>query len=236
MGLDQAITRVQQDLAQLAQLTQRTDAPPPAATQLARLQAAQAALKLAAVLLDDADPIAAQPIWQQFTAVSEDLTTWQRSGRGWFEERLVRRGQKLHGPYRYFRWRDEARKTHTHYLGRVNRPASPVEAPPALAIATSPTVPIVEPPGTVQPVRINDQRRAHLRLPEPDTTTTLCTRPLGPHPHDVPVFAHDDCRACRRAATRLGRVCAGCGQPLVLQAAPGLCYSCARPADIDRER
>ncbi|HEY0605254.1 MAG TPA: hypothetical protein VGD58_20205 [Herpetosiphonaceae bacterium] len=232
MSLDHVITSLQHDLARLTQIAQRSDGSPSAAVQLARLQAAQAALKLAAVLLDATDPIAAQPIWQQFTAVSDDLMAWQHSGRGWFEERLVRRGQKRHGPYRYFRWRDEQGKTHTYYLGRIDRSAAaepPIDAPPA--IAEHPTVPasIIAPRETVQPVRINDQRQAHLRLPEPDTTTTLCTRPLGTHPHDVPVFAYDDCRSCRQAATRLGRICAGCGAPLVHQAAPGLCYSCARP-------
>lgn len=227
MSLDHAIASVQQDLARLAQVQQHAEEPPSEAVQLARLQAAQAALKLAAVLLDATDPIAAAPIWEQFTAVSQHLAAWQRSGRGWFEERLVRRGQKRHGPYRYFRWRDAAGKTHTHYLGRIAPPtALPVEPPIPVPLPTS----AAESPigrGIVQPVRMGSTKKVHLMLPEPGETSTLCGRPLGAQPIRAVVFQYDDCARCRTAATTLGRVCAQCGNPLVMPAGPEICVNCA---------
>jgi hypothetical protein len=135
MSVNQAIGTLQQELARLAQVQQfgPDELLPDDALQLARLHAAQAALKLTAILLDDTDTAIAQPIWQQFNAVAVDPATWRRSGRGWFEERTVRRGQKRHGPYRYFRWRDAEGRTQTRYLGRVDQamplhPAAPVPA------------------------------------------------------------------------------------------------------------
>lgn len=167
MSVNQAIGELQQELARLAQVQQGApDALPTGdALQLARLHAAQAALKLATVLLNDTDTATAQPIWQQFNARAVELATWRRSGRGWFEERTVRRGQKRHGPYRYFRWRDAEGRTQTRYLGRVEQAALPVPAAP---------VPVVPLPadatpwrGTVQPARIGTTGKVHLMLPEP---------------------------------------------------------------------
>ncbi|HEY0735770.1 MAG TPA: hypothetical protein VGD69_12740 [Herpetosiphonaceae bacterium] len=231
MSLDQAITSLQQDLARLAQMEYLVEEPPGDAAQLARLQAAPAALKLAAVLLDDADPIAAAPIWEQFNAVSLDLATWQRNGRGWFEERLVRRGQKVHGPYRYFRWRDEAGKTHTRYLGRIEALPAVQPAPPIPA-SLHPAEPSTW-RGRVQPVRIGSTKKVHLMLPEPGETTTLCGRPLGAQPLRAIVFQYDDCARCRTAATKLGRICAECGNPLVMQAGPAICVHCALRSTTD---
>ncbi|HEX6290216.1 MAG TPA: hypothetical protein VFZ66_13570 [Herpetosiphonaceae bacterium] len=50
------------------------------------------------MLLEDTDTTAAQQIWQEFGAVTTELAAWKRSGRGWFEERMVRRGRKTYGP------------------------------------------------------------------------------------------------------------------------------------------
>ncbi|HEU0077329.1 MAG TPA: hypothetical protein VFQ76_06745 [Longimicrobiaceae bacterium] len=81
--------------------------------------------------------------------------------------------------------------------------------------------------GRVQPVRIGSTKKVHLMLPEPDETTTLCGRSLGAQPLRAVVFQYDDCARCRTAATTLGRVCAQCGNPLVLQAGADLCVNCA---------
>jgi hypothetical protein len=227
MSVNQAIGALQQELARLAQVQQPgpDELPTGDAVQLARLHAAQAALKLAAILLDDTNTATAQPIWQQFNARAVELATWRRSGRGWFEERTVRRGQKRHGPYRYFRWRDAEGRTQTRYLGRVEQAASPPPAAPVSA-ALLPTDAIPW-RGTVQPVRIGTTKKVHLMLPEPGETTTLCGRPLGSQPLHAVAFQYDDCARCRTAATKLGRICAHCGTPLVMQAGAEICTSCA---------
>lgn len=91
----------------------------------------------------------------------------------------------------------------------------------------------MEHPGTVRPVWVAE--KVHLTLPDEGTTTTLCGKPLGRAPAFGLVFGHNDCARCRSRAKALGRVCAGCGQPLILPDEPGLCRSCTLERQPDKE-
>lgn len=112
--------------------------PPEQASHLARLQAAHAALALAADLLAAAAPAAAAALQRPLAAVDRQVKQWRGTGRGWFEDRMVSRPYiqlaqtpdgrleivgvewVAFGPYRYFRWR-EAGRMRTYYLGRVDK-------------------------------------------------------------------------------------------------------------------
>jgi hypothetical protein len=78
--------------------------------------------------------------------------------------------------------------------------------------------------GTVRPVWIGT--KVHLTLPDEGTAVTLCGQPLGRDPAYGLAFRHNDCARCRSRAKAIGRVCAGCEQPLILPDAPGRCRSC----------
>lgn len=56
---------------------------------------------------------------------------------------------------------------------------------------------------------------------------TLCGRGLSAPPLRAAAFQYDDCARCRTAATKLDRICVQCGNPLVMQAGPEICTSCA---------
>lgn len=43
---------------------------------------------------------------------------FQKSPNSWIEEKMIKRAGKLHGPYRYERWRDETGKMRSKYLGK----------------------------------------------------------------------------------------------------------------------
>ena len=112
--------------------------PPEHMARLARLQAAAAAIRLAAGLLEIDDRAAAAPLMATLADLTGQVKEWRRSGQGWFEDRLIKRPRlrwgkndegKIYlvgvdyvwyGPYRYFRWRQEG-KLKTHYLGRVDQ-------------------------------------------------------------------------------------------------------------------
>jgi len=155
--ITQAHAALQEELRRLADLAppapSDADTPPRQAAQLARLQAAQTALRLAATLLRADDPVAAESLDDELRQIEHQVTEWKRKGKGWFETRMVTRtkvrleqdeaGQVTavpvkiaYGPYRYFRWRDADGKTRTHYLGKQqpedeNAAMSPaISAPP----------------------------------------------------------------------------------------------------------
>src|SRR5579871_1500532 len=122
--------------------TEATFGPPREAARLAGLQAAQAALRLAAALLQVEAPEQAQAAARAVEACAQAIATWKRSGRGWFESRHIVKGYYAaqlpneqtggkewwwiaisYGPYRYFRWRAPDPNTgepklHTRYLGK----------------------------------------------------------------------------------------------------------------------
>jgi hypothetical protein len=101
----------------------------------ARLQVAQAAIDLAAALLEPDEPgedaadvlgqLGRASDWrkqvaqfeQQVTALREQFTR----SEGWFDTRLVRRGKRVHGPYLTYRWRESDGRVYTVYLGRTDR-------------------------------------------------------------------------------------------------------------------
>jgi len=134
----QAQDTLQKELRRLAEIAPPAPSdettPPQQAAQLARLHAAQAALRLAAALLRADDPAAAQALDDELRQLDQQLKAWKRKGQGWFETRMVVK-KRIHidkgddgtpaiwiekvpyEPYRYFRWRDADGKTRTHYLG-----------------------------------------------------------------------------------------------------------------------
>ncbi len=99
-----------------------------------RLQVAQAALDLAAALLEPDKPGEEMPEllgqfgsardWRKQVAQFEDLlhTLRERFTRseGWFETKMVRRGKRLHGPYLVYRWRETDGRVSTVHLGRTD--------------------------------------------------------------------------------------------------------------------
>ena len=72
--------------------TEATFGPPREAARLARLQAAQAALSLAASLLAVDSPEQAQAAARQAQESEQAIAAWKRSGRGWFESRHIVKG------------------------------------------------------------------------------------------------------------------------------------------------
>lgn len=143
--VQQHYTALQTELARLAGITPAV--PPPAGAnkaeppehlaRLARLQAARAAVQLAAQLLEVDDQEAAAPLVDLGNTLAGQVKEWRRSGRGWFEDRMIRKFRLIfgqdekgelyledirevyYGPYRYYRWR-QAGKLKTHYMGRVD--------------------------------------------------------------------------------------------------------------------
>ncbi|HEX6290215.1 MAG TPA: hypothetical protein VFZ66_13565 [Herpetosiphonaceae bacterium] len=123
--------------------------------------------------------------------------------------------------------------THTQYLGRVDQAAAETPTTPIKASqepASPQPAPLAAPDRPawrklVQPVRIGSGKKVHLTLPD-SAATTLCGRALGNDALRVAFFQYDDCGRCRSRAASLGRICAHCGEPLILQGAPGLCPSC----------
>lgn len=122
--------------------TEATFVPPREAARQARLQAAQAALSLAAALLAVDAPEEARAAAAQADTCEQAIAAWKRSGRGWFESRIIVKFYEpaqvkndqagayewrwlpvSFGPYRYFRWREPDAETgelklHTWYLGK----------------------------------------------------------------------------------------------------------------------
>jgi hypothetical protein len=138
--ITQAQDALQEELRRLAELAPPSPSddatPPQQAAQLARLHAAQAALRLAAALLRADDPAAAQALDDELRQLDQQVKAWKRKGQGWFETRTIvrtkiKRGADMsgeqtrtsvtvtYGPYRLFRWRDAEGKTRTHYLGKL---------------------------------------------------------------------------------------------------------------------
>lgn len=108
------------------------------AAALARLRAAEAAVALAAALLEQDDAPAAGELRIQVNRLAHKVRDWRKVGRGWFEERTItrtaRRGSTAgdtvtYGPYYYFRWRDSSGRRQSQYLGK-ERPAE-MDRPPA---------------------------------------------------------------------------------------------------------
>ncbi len=138
--ITQAQAALQEELRRLAELAPPAlsdeATPPQQAAQLARLHAAEAALRLAAALLRADDPAAAQALDDELRQLDQQIKVWKRKGQGWFETRTIVRSKVKHGaemtgeqigppvtvaygPYRLFRWRDAEGKTRTHYLGKL---------------------------------------------------------------------------------------------------------------------
>ena len=94
----QAQDALQKELRRLVELAPpapSNETPPPQqAVQLARLHAAQAALRLAAALLRADDPAAAQALDDELRQLDQQVKAWKRKGQGWFETRMVR-GRRL---------------------------------------------------------------------------------------------------------------------------------------------
>jgi hypothetical protein len=100
----------------------------------ARCFVAQAAVDLATELLSPDPPAEDSPDlfgqlgsardWRKRVAQFERHLTevreqFQRS-EGYFETKMVRRGNKLHGPYRVYRWREADGRLYTVHLGRTD--------------------------------------------------------------------------------------------------------------------
>jgi len=65
--------------------------PPEQTVHLARLHAARAALDLAVALLEGEDVRATDPVRAALAALGDEVKTWRRSGRGWFEDRRIKK-------------------------------------------------------------------------------------------------------------------------------------------------
>jgi hypothetical protein len=89
----QAQDALQKELRRLAEIAPLAPSdettPPQQAAQLARLHAAQAALRLAAALLRADDPAAAQALDDELRQLDQQVKAWKRKGQGWFETRMV---------------------------------------------------------------------------------------------------------------------------------------------------
>jgi hypothetical protein len=70
--------------------------------------------------LDDGVREQAESVREQVDCTLTDctLTTDQLHPNSWIEEKMIRRGGKLHGPYLYERWRDATGKMKSKYLGK----------------------------------------------------------------------------------------------------------------------
>lgn len=79
--------------------------------------------------------------------------------------------------------------------------------------------------GTLRAVGLWGAKKSHLTV---DGQKTLCGK--NARGADVLLtFRHDDCTTCRQAAAKQGLACKNCGNPLLIEAKPGLCYSCSKP-------